>query len=182
MQLGFYFDQTRCTGCYTCAVACKDWHDISAGPVAWMRLLTIERGEYPVPWLAFLTVSCYHCAKPACIDACPVGSITKRDEDGIVIVDQETCLGKDCGLCKVACPYDVPQFGAAADAMMQKCDLCWERWEQGKKPICVEACHMYALDAGPLNELREKYGDRTEAEGFRYSADGEPSIIFKPKE
>jgi anaerobic dimethyl sulfoxide reductase subunit B (iron-sulfur subunit) len=38
MQLAFYFDQTRCTGCYTCAVACKDWHDVPAGPASWMRV------------------------------------------------------------------------------------------------------------------------------------------------
>lgn len=40
-QVGFYFDQTRCTGCYTCAVACKDWHDIDAGPVNWMQVHVI---------------------------------------------------------------------------------------------------------------------------------------------
>ena len=38
MQLAFYFDQTRCTGCYACVVACKDWHDIPAGPASWMRV------------------------------------------------------------------------------------------------------------------------------------------------
>jgi anaerobic dimethyl sulfoxide reductase subunit B (iron-sulfur subunit) len=38
MQLAFYFDQTRCTGCYTCVVACKDWHDIPAGPASWMLI------------------------------------------------------------------------------------------------------------------------------------------------
>ncbi|MFX1457608.1 MAG: 4Fe-4S dicluster domain-containing protein, partial [Promethearchaeota archaeon] len=37
-QMGFYFDQTRCTGCFTCSVACKDWNDIKAGPENWMRI------------------------------------------------------------------------------------------------------------------------------------------------
>ena len=45
-QMGFYFDQTRCTGCYACVVACKDWHDIDAGPVSWMRVNTIEKGKF----------------------------------------------------------------------------------------------------------------------------------------
>ena len=44
MQMGFYFDQTLCTGCYTCIVACKDWHDVPAGPASWMRLKTVEKG------------------------------------------------------------------------------------------------------------------------------------------
>jgi hypothetical protein len=58
MQLALYFDQTRCTGCYTCVVACKDWHDIPAGPANWIRVTTIERGKYPHPFLAFLASTC----------------------------------------------------------------------------------------------------------------------------
>ncbi len=60
-------------------------------------------------------------------------------------------------------------------------DLCLERLEQGKQPICVEACPMYALDAGPLDKLKAKYGDMVEAEGFHYSERFKPSVIFKPK-
>ncbi len=46
MQLGFYFDQTRCCSCYTCIVACKDWNDVSAGPVSWRRVITVEKGDF----------------------------------------------------------------------------------------------------------------------------------------
>ena len=53
-QMGFYFDRTRCTGCYTCTVACKDWHDINAGPANWIRLLTIEDGKFPNLFVAYL--------------------------------------------------------------------------------------------------------------------------------
>lgn len=52
---------------------------------------------------------------------------------------------------------------------MQKCDLCRERLEQEQQAICVEACPMYALDAGPLDELEKKYGDVKKAAGFVYS-------------
>ena len=45
MQLGFYFDQSRCSNCLTCVVACKDWHDIPAGPVSWRRVVTLEEGN-----------------------------------------------------------------------------------------------------------------------------------------
>jgi Fe-S-cluster-containing dehydrogenase component len=64
---------------------------------------------------------------------------------------------------------------------MQKCDLCIDRWAEGKKPVCVSSCPVQALDAGPMDELRAKYGDAGEAEGFTYSASLVPSIIFKPK-
>ena len=52
---------------------------------------------------------------------------------------------------------------------------------ENKKPICVEACPMRALDAGPLEELKAKYGDIQEAESFVYSNRVMPSIIFKSK-
>jgi len=123
MQLGFYFDQTRCTGCYACSVACKDWHDIPAGPAKWMRILYREDGPYPEVFVSHIASPCYHCTQPTCAWVCPNEAITKRDEDGIVVVDREKCRGeKTCGIiseeamgpdflygeseapCQVACP------------------------------------------------------------------------------
>lgn len=182
MQLAFYFDQTRCTGCYTCVVACKDWHDVPAGPASWIRLKTIEKGKFPSPTLAFLVTPCYHCARPVCAAACPTGAIEKRNSDGIVIVDQDLCLGKDrCDRCLKACQYKSPQFGAEENARMQKCDFCLERWSQGKLPICVNACPTLALDAGPQEAIEEKYGQRRSAEGFHYYEKVRPAIVFTPK-
>ena len=182
MQLAFYFNQERCTGCYTCVVACKDWNDISAGPVSWIRVIAIERGKYPHPFVAYLPTACYHCAEPACIPACPVNAISKREQDGIVIAEKELCLGRSsCQMCLDACPYDAPQFSAEEHAKMQKCNLCLERWSEGKKPICVEGCPTRALDAGSLDEMRTKYGEVKEAIGFTYNEELRPSVTFKPK-
>ena len=98
-----------------------------------------------------------------------------------MVVDQELCLGKEqCGMCKEACPYDSPQFGAEEDAKMQKCDFCLDRWEEGKPPICVAACPLRALDAGTIEEMKKKYGDKVEAEGFVYSRETKPSIVCTP--
>lgn len=182
MQMGFYFDQTRCMGCYACVVACKDWHDVPAGPASWKRVITIEKGTYPDLFIAFFSTACYHCAEPDCIPACPVGAASKRKADGVVVVDRQACLGKDnCDMCLRACPYNAPQFGAEDNAKVQKCDLCFERLAEKKKPICVDACPMRCLDAGPIEELQAKYGDIREAEGFAYSGKLVPSIVFKPK-
>lgn len=182
MQLTFYYDQTRCTGCETCVVACKDWNDVPAGPANWMRGSAIEKGKYPNLFVAFLITPCYHCAQPACVPACPVGAISKRAEDGIVLVDGEACLGQDdCGMCAEACPYRAPQFGAEENAKMQKCNFCVDRWAEGKKPICVDACPLRAIDVGSRDEIRAKYGDKREATGFIYSPEVDPSIVFKPK-
>jgi len=180
--MGFYFDQTRCTGCFTCTVACKDWHDIPAGPATWRGVIEIEKGKFPNLFVAYFVTGCWHCANPACVTACPVDAISKRQEDGVVIVDQEKCLGKDnCDMCLQACPYDAPQFGAEQKAKMQMCNFCIDRLAEGKNPICVEACPMRALDAGPLDQLMAKYGKSRDAEGFVYSAELVPSVVFQHK-
>jgi anaerobic dimethyl sulfoxide reductase subunit B (iron-sulfur subunit) len=113
MQVGFYFDQTRCTGCSACRVACKDWNDIPAGPENWMRVLYTEKGKFPKPFVSYMIAPCWHCVEPVCAAACPVDAITKREEDGIVLVDSDACLGsEECDVkCLKACPYDAPQFG-----------------------------------------------------------------------
>ncbi len=181
-QMGFYFDQTRCTGCHTCSIACKDWNDIPVG-VNWRQINKIEDGKFPKLFLTYLSTACTHCGNPPCVKVCPVEAIIKRESDGIVIVNSKKCIGKEeCGAkCLKVCPWDVPQFRSEENAKMQKCNFCLERLEQGQQTICVEACPMYALDAGPLEELRERYGDIVEAEGFKYSKKFEPSMIFKPK-
>ena len=181
-QMGFYFDQTRCTGCYTCSIACKDWNDIPVG-VNWRQINKIEDGKFPKLFLTYLSTACNHCGNPPCVKVCPVEAIIKRESDGIVIVDQDTCLGKtECGAkCLKVCTWDAPQFSSKENAKMRKCTLCVERLEQGKQTICVEACPMYALDVGPIDKLREKYGNNIDAEGFNYSEKYKPSIVFKPR-
>jgi len=169
-------------GCFACVVACKDWHDVPAGPASWIRIQTIEEGCYPDLAVTFLPLTCNHCAHPVCVSACPADAVHKNPEDGIVTVDRESCLGKDqCGLCLQACPYEAPQFGAEADARMQKCDLCQDRMSEGKKPICVQSCPMEAIDVGPLEDLRSQYGDIRQTGGFAYSEELGPSVIFSPK-
>lgn len=183
MQVGFYFDQTRCIGCSACAVACKDWHDIPAGPEKWMRLLYNEKGKFPDVFASYLINPCFHCEDPVCIPVCPVGAITKREVDGIVVVDSEKCIGNEkCdSKCLKACPYDAPQFGPEKGAKMKKCNYCLERHLEEKLPICIESCRTHALDAGTLKSLKGKYGIIQEADNFKYSDRTKPAIIFKPK-
>jgi anaerobic dimethyl sulfoxide reductase subunit B (iron-sulfur subunit) len=183
MQVGFYFDQTRCTGCNSCRVACKDWNDIPAGPETWMKILYTEKGRCPDVKVSYMVSACWQCIDPVCVTACPVDAITKRASDGIVIVDSDACLGNsECDKkCLKACPYDAPQFGPEEGAKMRKCHYCLDRFMDGKLPDCVEACPTRAMDAGPLKDLEKKYGKSNEAVGFKYSNRTKPALVLKGK-
>lgn len=182
MQLGFFFDQSRCSGCFTCIIACKQWHSTDYEVMNWRKVETFGKGEYPNLKVSFISISCLHCSIPLCASVCPVSAIYKRKQDGIVLVDSEKCLGSlDCGLCKDACPYRVPQFNSCHDFKMEKCNLCLDRLDHAKKPICVDACPTHALDVAPLSELSKKHGYGKTADGFSFSDQTNPSIFLKQK-
>lgn len=166
-QYGFYFDAARCVRCRTCEMACKSAHDLEPG-VRWRWVADEWRGEYPLVTRTVFSLACMHCAAPACADACPTGAISKRSEDGVVVVDAALCDG--CRECAPACPFGVPQFGA--DGLMQKCDYCLGL---GREPACTRSCPTDALSFGPLAELRAR------AEGRRVKPHDEavgPSIVI----
>lgn len=139
----------------------------------------------------YMSLSCNHCDNPACLTACPMGVISKDRETGIVLVASDACIS--CGRCRQACPWDAPQYydedyalyaqGDPRRPKMTKCTMCYDRINKGWKTACAAACWNRALDAGPISELREKYGDKlTEApQEFRKNAAMGPNIIFKSK-
>jgi Fe-S-cluster-containing dehydrogenase component len=114
--------------------------------------------------------SCLHCETPDCVTVCPTGASYKRAEDGIVLVDQDKCIG--CQLCAWACPYGAreialpPPKNSASDAnrkdskrgTMQKCTLCVDRIynetldERDRQPACVMACPTRARMFGDLGD------------------------------
>jgi len=181
MQMGFYFDQDLCIGCGECELVCQTEHNLDASE-SWRKVITIEEGDV----LANLSFSCYHCAEPLCLPACPVGAITKRAKDGIVLVDTQRCAearkASECTgtPCRDACPYDVPRFKQNGKEGMQKCNLCIDRLATGEQPWCVVMCPAEALDAAPMDELIAKHGDGKVAIGFNYSEAARPSAVFKP--
>ncbi len=85
-------------------------------------------------------------------------------------------------LCQLAYPCQAPRFGPEANAKVQMCNLCLDRWAEGKPPVCVAACPMRALDAGELEEMRQKYGDGRQAVGFEFSEATLPSTVIKARE
>ena len=178
MQLSFYFDQSRCSGCQTCVVACKDWNDVPSGPAAWLRMPTTEKGQFPKVMVNFLYLTCFHCLQPICVSACPTGALTKRAKDGIVVVNQELCL-PNCQACLVVCPYQAPQF-RKDDALMEKCDFCLERIKAGLRPVCIDSCPQRALDCGPKETLLVKYPSAVPwVEDYPDPTTTQPALLIK---
>lgn len=163
MGLGFFFDNTRCTGCRTCEMACVDFNDLGVGR-RYRRVIDYEGGscaagpDGSVETTAFVyhvSIACNHCERPECVHVCPTGAMHKA-EDGLVRVDTHYCIG--CGYCTIACPYHAPSIDPELK-QSSKCDGCAARVAVGKKPVCVEACPLRALDFGSMDALRAAHPD-----------------------
>lgn len=182
-QYGFFIDSSRCTGCKTCMLACKDYKDLPP-EINFRRVYEYAGGA----WVAegdtwrqdvfayYTSIACNHCADPACIKVCPTGAMHKR-EDGFVVIDEDVCIG--CKSCVLACPYGAPQFNAVK-GHTTKCDGCYSRVADGMKPICVEACPLRALDFGPIDALRAEHGTLAAVAPLPSADYTSPSIVIKP--
>jgi anaerobic dimethyl sulfoxide reductase subunit B (iron-sulfur subunit) len=178
-QYAFFFDQSRCTGCRDCSVACKNWHSLPPGPLKYLKVFEYEKGAFPAVRIHFQWVPCYHCEKPACADACPVNAISKEAKYGAVLIDAEKCTG--CRNCYEECPYGAPVFeNDEIGVPAQKCDMCIDRLEAGDLPICVGACSARALDFGTLADMQARYGSNRDLEDLPNSIETQPAVIFKP--
>jgi anaerobic dimethyl sulfoxide reductase subunit B (iron-sulfur subunit) len=163
-QFGFQFVVENCIQCHGCEVACKSWRGVELG-VKWRRVENIWEGAYPKVTCKSASVSCMHCLEPACVEVCPVEAISKRPEDGIVVVDREACIS--CESCSEACPFDVPQYGG--DDIMQKCDMCVDERMDSEAPPCVATCPTEAL-ALVMMDVGEKQAAEKEMMGLVESA------------
>jgi phenylacetyl-CoA:acceptor oxidoreductase subunit 1 len=105
MRWGMVVDLSSCTRCYACVAACRVEHFLPMG-MSWPKLVALETGGAH-PEVSTYSVRCNQCKEAPCVDVCPTAATT-RSEDGIVIVDQNKCVG--CRYCVVACPYQNRTF------------------------------------------------------------------------
>lgn len=106
-------------------------------------------GEWPNSYFFYLPRLCNHCTHPACVEACPTGAMSKREEDGLVLRDEERCEGRQ--LCAKACPYK-KIFYNHVRGISQQCIMCFPRLEQGVAPACARQCPGRLVFVGFLDD------------------------------
>jgi Fe-S-cluster-containing dehydrogenase component len=115
---------------------------------------------------SFVKKQCMHCVDPACVGACMIGALGKR-EFGIVSWDGSRCIG--CRYCQMACPFGVPKFEWSKTApKIRKCELCRHRLADGKIPACCEVCPRSAVIFGKYTDLLDEAHRRLAASPDKY--------------
>lgn len=204
MQYAMLFNQSRCVGCNTCVVSCKDWNEIKPGRLRLRSHKELTEGRLP----AFgelkdggksgfkvynMLYACYHCDTPKCLMACGLGAIKKDPATGIVFLDQTVCQGMRSCETIAGCPYnfvdhveeDNPQAVQRQGWLIpnpgHKCNMCHTRVLAGQLPVCVASCLARALDFGAVEELRGKYPEMTQKDvpGFEDKGTGANWFFIK---
>ncbi|MFO1429756.1 MAG: nitrate reductase subunit beta [Candidatus Competibacteraceae bacterium] len=94
-------------------------------------------GQFEHTFMVYLPRLCEHCLNPACVASCPSGALYKREEDGIVLIDQDKCRG--WRMCVSGCPYKKIYYNWKT-GKSEKCILCYPRIETGQPTVCSETC------------------------------------------
>jgi tetrathionate reductase subunit B len=161
MAYGLLIDGSKCTGCKSCVVGCKNWHSIPAGEEGRIRIMDLTTGEFPAVSRWIFPVMCMQCDYPPCVSVCrfDAGFI---DEHGIVSVNLKKCVG--CKLCILACPYGARYMGQNGK-VAAGCDLCTDRVKEGQQPYCVETCPTEAMVFGDLDDPQSTISTLVQQEG-----------------
>ena len=141
-------DTRRCIGCHSCTIACRTWNELPVDIIYNPVVSEGAVGEWPNVHLNFTPLICMHCAKPACVPACPTGA-SRQDADGIVWVEPTQCMG--CKVCANACPYGARDYNKK-EGWIRKCTFCKERTRAGFQTHCVQTCHQKARIFGDLDD------------------------------
>lgn len=177
---GCLVDLTRCIGCRKCEAACNRVNLLPPPDVSFDDQRVLDEKRRPdertytvinryysgktddrdqlIP--TFVKVQCMHCQDPACVSACIVGALSKK-ENGAVHYDVSKCIG--CRYCMVACPFEIPAYDYhnPLTPEVRKCTFCYERIsEQGGRPGCAAICPVEAITFGKRSTLLQLAKDR----------------------
>jgi tetrathionate reductase subunit B len=145
----FVIDVARCIDCRACLVACSVENNVPMDHTRiWVHDQQVQ-GQWPVLDRVFVPYNCMHCDHPPCIEVCVSGATYKDKVSGLVLVDQEACIG--CGYCVEACPYDA-RYIDQTRGVVDKCNACVQRLDIGLEPACVATCVGKSRLFGDLND------------------------------
>lgn len=181
MEKSVLIDLTRCTGCRSCQVACKQWNERVARPSkldgnftnpkelssdCYTHINFIEQEKNGQQVWSFVKRQCLHCKEPACASVCPVGALQKT-ADGPVSYNYDKCIG--CRYCMVACPFYIPKYEwEKVLPWVQKCSFCAERMKDGLEPACVKVCPTDTMFYGDRNAVLAEAERRLKKEPQKY--------------
>lgn len=196
MAYGFVIDLEKCVGCHGCSVACKAANGTPPG-VTRSNVVRGTEGTYPNAVRVIRPMLCMMCENPPCVEVCPTGASTMREEDGIVVINKEECIG--CESCAKACPYgarylvaneegyfggELNEYEQVAYAnmpakTMDKCDFCIEYNGGEPNPVCVKACMAEARVFGDLDEMKKLVEERG-GEPYLPDEGTSPRVFYLP--
>jgi Fe-S-cluster-containing dehydrogenase component len=149
MHYAIIVDLDRCSGCFSCEVACKNINSVALGSY-YNKVLTLgPHGEFPKLEQYFLPVMCQQCEEAPCVHVCPTGASYRDPDNNVVLINKSVCIG--CKYCMMACPYGVRSWNATQH-VVEKCTLCGQLTSQGELPACVENCPAGARFYGDLDD------------------------------
>ncbi|AFV10392.1 pyrogallol hydroxytransferase small subunit BthL [Thermacetogenium phaeum DSM 12270] len=157
----FVIDVAKCSGCYSCQLACKnehvgkDWTPYAKPQPQtghfWMKIKETEHGSIPKVKVEYRPTLCMHCDDASCIKAAKDGAVYRR-KDGLVIIDPEKAKGQKQLV--EACPYGAIYWNEELN-IPQKCTGCAHLVDEGEVPRCVDACAHEAIKFGEEEELAD---------------------------
>lgn len=148
-RYGFVIDVSRCIDCRACLVACSVENNVPMDHTRiWVHDLQVQ-GEFPNLQHTFVPYNCMHCDEPPCIEVCVSGATYKDQTNGLVLVDQDACIG--CGYCVEACPYGA-RYLDSNRGVVDKCTGCIQRVQVGMQTACVATCVGGSRIFGDLND------------------------------
>ncbi len=136
-------------------------------------------GEYENTFMMYLPRLCEHCLNPACAASCPSGAIYKREEDGIVLIDQEKCRG--WRMCVSGCPYKKIYYNWES-GKSEKCTFCYPRIESGLPTVCSETCVGRIRYLGVMLYDADKIHQAAAVEGEQELYDAQLGAFLDPND
>jgi len=196
-------DLSKCRNARKCVQSCDKHHNLTPDR-PYIKVLEMKDNENSSPY--WMPKKCFQCDNPPCVKVCPVGATFKRT-DGIVLVDNERCIG--CRFCMAACPYSARVFNwgnppegelnipyspetsvPSKIGTVAKCDFCPDMLRDGKLPHCVTSCPNGVIYFGDEIDDTVTNGEETvrlsallkDKAGYRYMEDlgTKPRVYYLP--